>query len=155
MKQYWFNLSLRDRWALAIGVVVVSIYLFYTLVLSSLWTAVDSKAQLYVEKKQTLLWMDSVKNFDINDTKAQKVTNTQFLTIVSTQLKEKSFKTYPFELQQTGTGDVQLTFESVPFNMLMRWLYKLNTTYQFEVKQLKAERLATPGLVKMTIVLSA
>ena len=155
MKQYWENLSTRDRWALVIGGACLLIYLFYILVLSAVWEALEEKDRLHTEKYQTLAWMKKVKDIDTTKKPIQKTSNAELLSILSSQLKNRAFQAFPFQLLQTGNGDIQITFESVSFNDLMNFLYGLNQKYQFEVKQLNAQSLETPGLVKLTIILSA
>jgi general secretion pathway protein M len=58
-------------------------------------------------------------------------------------------------LQQTGAGDIQLTFDAVAFNSFITWLEKINQHYSITLKQFNAERTETPGIVHVMILISA
>ena len=85
----------------------------------------------------------------------ETVDNSQLLTILATQLKEDSTLKFPYQLQQTGSGDIQLTFDAVAFNLFIAWLEKINERYAISLKQFNAERTPTPGVVHVMVLLSA
>ncbi|WP_083852274.1 type II secretion system protein GspM [Legionella tunisiensis] len=62
---------------------------------------------------------------------------------------------FPYQLQQTGAGDIQLSYELVPFNHFLSWLWTLNNNYAIVLKQFSAERTPTAGVVKLQIVITA
>ncbi|WP_229776950.1 type II secretion system protein GspM, partial [Alicyclobacillus cellulosilyticus] len=80
----------------------------------------------------------------------QNLTNTQLLSLLSRKLKNPLFQPFPYQLQQLSGGDIQLSFESVPFVMFMQWLRQLHQTYAFSIKQFNAQRLDASGLAKIS-----
>lgn len=98
---------------------------------------------------------EKVKGQNLRPKSKQAVDNSQLLTILATQLKEHTLQKFPYQLQQTGTGDVQLTFESVPFNLFVTWLTKINERYALTIKQFNAEKTPTAGVAHVMILMSA
>lgn len=152
---YWHNLNERERWMLGIGLISTLLYLFYTLVYSPLVTAVDNKTRQLLEKKETVAWMQSIRKQPTNKTTAQTINSAKLLALIGEQLKQNHFRPFPYQLQQTGAGDIQLSFERVPFNQFLSWLWSLSQSYAISLKQLTAERTDRPGVVKLMVVIAA
>lgn len=155
MKAYWSSLNEREQWFLGLGIGVSLLYLFYLLVYAPLDHAVQNKTQQLLEKKVTLAWMQqqALPNKTLLVTK--KLTNNQLLTAFATQLRTVSFQQSNFKLQQTGNGDIQLSYEQVPFTPFVQWLHAMSEKYAIAIKQLNAERSAAPGMVKLLVIVSA
>lgn len=150
IRTLWFNLSDRDRYMLCIGGVMVLVYLFYLVLYLPLVNAVEWRSQQWTEKKETLSWMQT-------QAKAPKPTQQRegpLLSIFSDHLKETSFSQFPYQLQQAGENTIQLTFEHVPYVDAMSWLQKLNKQYRMTVTELTVERTQTPGVVKLSMVVT-
>ncbi len=154
MKAYWSNLSERDRWALGTGGVFCVVYLFYLLVYSPLTTAVHNKSQQLVEKQETLEWMQKVRVLHKTKKVPQTITSSKLLTVLADQLNTTAFKPFPYQLQQTGVSDIQLSFDHVPYNAFVNWLGSMNEKYTIVIKQLNIERTDTPGVVKLMIIIA-
>lgn len=84
----------------------------------------------------------------------ESVDNSQLLTILASQLKNNKTLKFPYQLQQTGSGDIQLTFDAVPFQNFIQWLAKINELYSINIKQFDVERTSTPGVTRLMIILS-
>lgn len=150
MRNYWEQLSDRDRLMLSIGGIICVIYLFYLLVYCPLTTAVESKSQQWVEKTETLDWMKKIQSQGIN--KVSKMKTDNLLSLFSSQLKQSPVAHFHYELQQMAENRVQLTFDQVPFVSFISWFRKLNQTYSMEVVEFMIEHTPTPGLVKLKVV---
>ncbi|MCP0914191.1 MULTISPECIES: type II secretion system protein GspM [Legionella] len=156
MKAYWNNLNERERWLLGVGFLVCIFYLFYLLLYSPLVNAIQSKKQQLAEKRETLNWMQQVRQqHKAGGRPAERLNNTQLLTAVANQLNTSDVKSYTHQLQQTANGDVQLSFERVPYAVFIHWLWLLNQKYALTIKQFNAEQNDTPGIVKAVVILSA
>lgn len=155
MKSYWQNLNERDRWALGAGVVIVSVYLLYLLVISPIITVLEQKSLQHVDKKQTLAWMTQVRGQQTAITRQKSLSNSQLLSLLATRLKNPEFRPFPYQLQQIGSGDIQLSFDAVPFIPFVKWLKQLNQSYAFSIKQFNAQRIDTVGLAKINLIISA
>lgn len=152
---YWNNLNERERWLTSIGSVTALIYLFYLLIYSPLSTSVSDKSKQLIEKQQTLAWMQQVRQLPLNKKTKRSISNTKLLAIIGNQLNEKSFRPFPYQLQQTGSGDIQLSFERVPYKQFLLWLWTLNNDYAITLKQFTADRSDTAGVVKLLTVITA
>lgn len=155
MNAYWQQLNERERLAIGTCVVAVFIYILYLLVLAPLADAVHQKTRLRAEKQQTLRWMQQVRGQTLSANQPELLTNAELLSLLARQLKRPEFKPFAYQLQQIGSGDIQLTFENIPFNPFIKWLQKLNTTYAFSLKQFKAQRTNTEGVVSLSLILTA
>lgn len=153
MKNYWYQLQTRERLMLGVGVVCCIVYLSYLILYAPLMQAVRTKTQQLHEKETTLFWLKSVQSEAKTHTSHQAVTTGQLLTVLNEQLKEKPFKSYPYQLQQTPNGDIQLAFAEVPFTPVIKWLWTLHEHYRITVKQLNAEQTTTSGIVNLSVVL--
>jgi general secretion pathway protein M len=154
MRTYWANLNERERWIGGLGVACLLIYLFYLLIYSPLNTAVTNGRQQLIEKKETLAWMKDVQHQISNNKKANSINRNKLLTIIAAQLGNKPLQTFPYQLQQTSQGEIQLSFDEVPYSLFLKWLWALNQEYIIVINQLSAERTKTSGLVKLNIVIS-
>ena len=155
MKNYLQNLNERERWTVIFTFIVVFVYGYYVLLYSPLNNKVSQKSEELQEKNQTLAWMNSVRQEAHHQQKKQSVDNNKLLTLLASQLKESDTLKFPYQLQQTGSGEIQLTFASVPFNLFMKWLEAMDSKYVIHVKQFDVEPTDKPGMAKLMIILSA
>lgn len=155
MRNYWNTLNERERWMLIIAGLCLSIYLFYSFIYAPLKNSLAAKSAQLVEKKDTLIWMQQAKAAKHSVATRKNLNNRQLLTLLSDQLKTGHLQKYAHQMEQTSAGDVQLSFNEVPFQTLLTWLENLSKTYVISVKQLNAERTETRGVVKLTLVVSA
>ncbi|KTD35788.1 general secretion pathway protein [Legionella nautarum] len=152
---YWHNLNERERWMAIIGSICMLIYLFYLLVYSPLTTAVSTRSKELREKQETLIWMQQVRQQPRSQKTAQAINNTKLLALIGNQLSSNSLQKFVYQLQQTGSGDIQLSYDRVPYNLFLSWLWALSNDYAISFKQFSAERTDTPGIVKLMVVITA
>lgn len=155
MKTYLSTLNEREKWMLISAILCLILYSYYLFLYSPLSHQVIQKSKQLEEKTVTLDWMKKIKQQNHKPKSKQTIDNSQLLTILATQLKEDSTLKFPYQLQQTGAGDIQLTFDAVAFNSFITWLEKINQRYSITLKQFNAERTETPGIVHVMILISA
>ncbi|KTD21915.1 type II secretion system protein GspM [Legionella londiniensis] len=155
MMEYWRNLNDRERLALMLGGFFCLFYLIYLLIYSPLVTVIKNRSQALTEKKETLIWMRRIKLQYQPNQAGKKISNAQFLALLSRKLADSPVQDYSYQLQQTGAGDVQAAFDEVPFNPFLQWLFALNQEYALSIKELNVERTGSPGIVKLLLVVSA
>lgn len=153
MMQYWNNLTDRERWLLVIGGIVSSIFLFYLLVFLPLVDGVHHKTQLLIEKKNTLSFLINAQKQQKTVKKVHVLKQSQLLTVLTEQLTHSSFNQSMYQVQQTASGDIQLSFDAVPFNPLIHWLWAINQQYSLVIKQLHVERTPVSGVVKIVLII--
>nr|WP_242597687.1 GspM family type II secretion system protein LspM [Legionella pneumophila] len=130
------------------------IYGYYLLLYAPLSNQVNQKSTQLIEKTETLEWMKQVRMQKRSAKRKESVDNSQLLTILASQLKNNKTLNFPYQLQQTGSGDVQLTFDAVPFQNFIQWLAKINEVYSINIKQFDVEKTSIPGVTRLMIILS-
>lgn len=153
MIDYLKGLNNRERTALIIGMVVCFLYIGYLFIYAPLTAGVHRRALILSEKKDTLQWIKQAQAAYQPSKKRITISNTQLLALVS-QALNKQFHGFTYQLQQTGAGNIQLMYETVPFNAFMRWLYTLNKEYAVSIQELIVDKTATSGIVKLTLVIT-
>jgi general secretion pathway protein M len=148
------TLNEREKGMVFVALICLILYCYYLFLYTPLRRQVHQKSSQLLEKTSTLEWMNQVKQ--VGKPKPKKsIDNSQLLTLLATQLKKEFSVKFPYQLQQTASGDIQLTFEAVPFNLLIDWLKKLNEEYALHLKQFNAEYTPTPGVVRSMVLLAA
>ena len=139
---------------LGFGGVFVFFFLLYLLIFAPLINAIQDKSQQRIEKQQTLAWLQAAR-LQYKTTKVPEViSNGQLLSVLAEKLKSASFHRFPYQLEQTGAGDIQLSFVNVPYNAFMTWLWSTRQQVAFSIKQLTVEHTETPGVVKLMVTVS-
>lgn len=152
---YWNNLNDRERMLAVVGGVLALAYLLYLLVFSPLDRAVVNHKQDLTEKIETLDWLQTVDSPSEHQKSQRVLSNAQLLAQIGSQLAKSSFKQSSYQLQQTSAGEIQLSFEKVPFNPFLTWFWSLSNDYAMTIKQLSVEKTETPGVVKLLLNLEA
>lgn len=155
MKTYLNTLNDREKWMVIVAGVSLFIYGYYLLLYAPLSNQVNQKSTQLIEKTETLEWMKQVRMQKRSAKRKESVDNSQLLTILASQLKNNKTLKFPYQLQQTGSGDVQLTFDAVPFQNFIQWLAKISEVYSINIKQFDVEKTSTPGVTRLMIILSA
>jgi general secretion pathway protein M len=154
VNKIWQNLNERERWMAIAAALALSLYLFYAVLYSPISENLTINSEQLLEKVTTLQWMKTVKP-NLAGKSKKTITNSQLLTLLAMELKTTNTLKYPYQLQQTGSGEIQLSFEQVPFQNVIIWLAKLKEDYAITIKQFNAERTPTSGLTKLLVVISA
>ncbi|HAT8180514.1 TPA: type II secretion system protein M [Legionella pneumophila] len=154
MKTYLNTLNDREKWMVIVAGVSLFIYGYYLLLYAPLSNQVNQKSTQLIEKTETLEWMKQVRMQKRSAKRKESVDNSQLLTILASQLKNNKTLKFPYQLQQTGSGDIQLTFDAVPFQNFIQWLAKINELYSINIKQFDVEKTSTPGVTRLMIILS-
>ncbi|CZG22416.1 TPA: type II secretion system protein M [Legionella pneumophila] len=154
MKTYLNKLNDREKWMVIVAGVSLFIYGYYLLLYAPLSNQVNQKSTQLIEKTETLEWMKQVRMQKRSAKRKESVDNSQLLTILASQLKNNKTLNFPYQLQQTGSGDVQLTFDAVPFQNFIQWLAKINEVYSINIKQFDVEKTSIPGVTRLMIILS-
>lgn len=155
MITYWTHLNEREKKMVGAAVIFSLVFVYYSLLYAPLSSGVREKTQLLQEKSSTLDWMKKAQKQKSTTLSKKTLDNSQLLTLLTSQLKDNKRLQFPFQVQQTSTGEIQLSFEKVPFNLFIEWLAQLNEHYYINIKQLNANKTDTPGITHLTLTLSA
>ena len=155
MKSYLNSLNERERWMVLVTGLGLILYLYYLFLYAPISHKVTQKSAQLIEKMTTLEWLKKVRQQSHSTQKKQTVDNSQLLTLLATQLKEETTLKFPYQLQQTGSGEIQITFDAVAFNLFLNWLKNFSEHYAITIKQFNAERSTTPGVSRLMVLISA
>ena len=154
IKIYWGNLNERERVTLIVGIVFCVGYFFYLLIYSPLSSAVQNQSKVLLEKQETYAWMKQVSSQHQLKQAPKALSSSKLLSVLAFQLKSTSFKQFPYQLQQTGASDIQLSFDRVPYTAFVAWLWSINEKYTLAIKQLNIEKTSTAGVIQLTLVIA-
>jgi len=154
LKEYLDELNERERKLVIIGGICLVVFLFYSLIYSPIKSSVSSKKLLLIENKQTLHWMENVYKNHNNFKSPEVLSSEQLLTVLAASLRESNLKDFVYQLEQTSTGDIRLTFPKVPYNNLMSWLWEFCGRYGLSIKTFIASPKSSSGIVVVNLALS-
>ncbi len=156
MKQYWQQLNERERLTLIIGGFFTLAYLMYALVIAPMHNSITEKTQQRQIKAESLAWMTQASSkISQHNTKQQSISNNELLTVIDDELANSDIHRFSYQLQQTSSGDIELSFDQVAFTPFITWLWQFNNKYVFTIKELNSNKTNTSGVVKLNIVISA
>ncbi len=156
LEKLWHQQTEKDKRMLMIGAVVVCLYLIYACTYAPLKSHQKAYQERLKSDRQTLVWMRSVQHFAHTRKKSKEKPNaSELLTFISQALPKTPFKSYLYQLQQTGDKNIQLSYDSVPYNFFLSWLSDLSESHQFSIEELRVEGLDKVGLVKLVLILQA
>ncbi len=152
-RSMWQKLSSRERWMLVGVGVICFLVLFYEGVYGPLMQKLNHQKQQLLIHQQSLAWLQQVHYLAKSPKNIQKIPPNDVLTVLAKQLNASSFKPFPYQLDQTEQGDVQLSFENIAYGLCMEWLWALTQHYVLNIKQLDMQQTKTPGVINVRMVL--
>lgn len=158
MKDWWMNLSLRERQVLTIGGFFVGLFLLYEIIWAPLTNSVINLRRQVQENSSLLNWM---KQADQRvQTLLQKPSQTSnstasLLSTVQTQVNKSPLGTHVTQLRQSESDTVKLTLNAVDFDQLVVWLTQLGKSNGVIVGQITVNPAGGPGVVATDILLKS
>lgn len=151
---YWKSLNEREQGSLGFAGLFCVIYLFYLVIYSPLTSAVTNKNQQLKDKRESLAWMQKIQQQYRQPGKAiQAIDSSKLLSLIASELSKPAFSAFTYQMQQTGSGDIELSFEKIPYNAFIKWLWEISHHYTIHIKELHIEHSETPGLVKLNLLI--
>jgi general secretion pathway protein M len=151
----WEGLNARDRLMLVVGGLFLVVYAGY-MMYAALSHAVLNKTQVLSEKQATLVWMrlaeQENKLLKQGTPGPVRLDAAKGLTVFSEALSQTSFQGFTYQLQQLKEGELQLSFDTVPYNDFLKWLSSMNKRYAFVIQSFDVEKSDVRGLVKLSMV---
>lgn len=160
MKQWWQELSLREKQSVSVGSIAIAIFIIY----SWIWSPLDHKItsmRTQIEQNQKLLaWMQAADKQLANSAKQIQSTSTtstskSLLSIAQNQIKQSSLSNQSYQLRQAESDSVQLSFKQVDFDKLITWLSDASRQQTLMISQLTVAPSDTPGIVSAELQLTS
>jgi len=151
---YWKGLTEREQklmWGLLGAMALFLPYLIHL----PLSHAITEQTRALHEKKATLAWMQaSNKTWQSapDADKPKQLGVTEALSVISHALDASSMHAFAYELTQLEGNTLQLSFEKVPYQPFLDWLFKMESKYNFNIQSLRAEKTETTGLSRLQVV---
>ncbi len=155
MKAQWQQFNEREQGAILISGLFLIAYLSYASFFSPLSKMVTTAQKRWHEQTVTLTWMLHVQQNYHEEKKPQKVASSNLLSILTEVLDQASFNRFAYQLEQTATGDIQLSFENVPYNGFMEWLRDQSAQYTLSIKNLDVTKTNINGVVTVSVIFGA
>ena len=152
MKAQWQQFNEREQIAVVGAALCLIFYLFYALLFSPLTTAVANARKQWQEKNNTLIWMRHAQQNYSQAKSPQKIAAGNLLSLLTQVLKQASFHRFPYQMAQTASGEIQLSFDEVPYNAFMEWLKDQSTRYTLTIKNLDVSKTTVSGVVKVSVI---
>lgn len=151
IKEWWDNLSLREKQVMFFGGIIVTLALFYLIIWAPLSNAVASYRHEVEENGKLLAWMKEADHEmqNMQQTAKHKTSASSLLSLVQKQLAIASLTTT--QLRQGDNGEIQMSFQNVAFDKLIQWLVAANQNQHLSIVHMSVTPTATPGLVMATI----
>lgn len=153
LKEYLEEINDRERKLVFIAGAFFIFFLFYSLIYSPITSSVTNKKNILLENKQTLQWMEDVYTKNKNFNSQVVLSNDRLLAVLSNSLRMSNIKNFTYQLEQTSTGDIRLSFANVPYNNLINWLWMFCGKYALGIKTFSATAKGTNGIVSVSLVL--
>lgn len=158
MKEWWINLSLREKQTVCLGSIAVFILLIYSLCWSPLNNKVTTMRSQIQRNAQLLAWIQAAdKQIKLAEKTLQKPadSSTSLLSTAQQLINDSALSSQLTQLRQMDTDSVQLSFKEVDFDKLITWLTQANKTDRLVVSQLAVAPGHSPGIVSAELILKS
>jgi general secretion pathway protein M len=156
MKHWWLGLSQRDRRILLLGGLLLIVILPYALI----WLPLNDRAERLAEAVQAqradVAWMQQAARqlgAAPASASADPDTNQSLLSVIDRTVREGALTGTVRRVQPEGASTVRVWLEEAPFDDLMGWLGRLESTHGIRVTSLVVDRQAAPGRVNARLTL--
>lgn len=154
MRDWWLNLSLRERQTLSVGGVFIVLFLLYEIIWSPLSDSVSALRTRVQQNGVLLAWMEQADQHMHALTKISTTPSTaSILSLVQTELKKSPFAQHVGQLRQGENNTVQMTLQKVNFDQLITWLTMLWKTNGLIATQVSIMPSAGAGIVSAEVIL--
>jgi len=152
MKQWFNQLTPRERRALMIGAVALGGILTYFTLWAPFVTAHTQLENIVAAQKNTLQWMQAAA-LQVQQLRHQSRTSPahkqSLLSLIDQSTLGKAHK----RIEPKGDREIWVNFEQVSFTELMQWLGQLYNQHQVQISTISIERLDTSDRVKVRLIL--
>ena len=159
MKNWWNNLSERERWIVGGGGTLTLLFLLYALVWHPFHTNLLNLRQTVAAQRQDLAWMRQAA-LEVKRLSASPVTATarqgnpqSLLTLVDQTARAAGLGPVMKRIEPQGEDKLRVQFEQVNFDQLVRWLGSLEQEYGVTSASVSLDRQAEAGRVDARLVL--
>jgi type II secretory pathway component PulM len=160
MKEWWINLGLREKQTLSVGGLFLILLLLYEIIWAPISNHNDNLRSEIARNQKLLIWMQEANQRAETMQKMLQSTSSAKTSAALLNLLQKEIKTSPFEnnllqMTQAENNAVQLSFQKVNFDALIKWLTVLWKNQGLTVKQITVTPNGPLGVVDVTVQVMA
>lgn len=158
LKEWFASLQPRERLAVGVAGVLVSVMVIYVLGLAPFFRAVNTLEQSVATKKSDLAWMRG------NAPQVQMLAASQpqvggtgegLVLVVDRTAREAGLgESLTGQTPNSDNTSVRVTLQDAAFDMLIVWLTGLQSTQGVTIESASINKAAQPGLVNVTLELN-
>lgn len=157
MRAWWDGLQQRERLMVGVGGSLLALLMLYLLVLEPAVMALEGMRERVDQQKELQLWMrDSqvrIRALEANQRTAPVRDNRSLFTVIDQEIRRHNLGTSLTSLEPSGTDQVSLGFDAVPFDQLVYWLDQMETQGVALIDSLAISRGEEPGKVEARLTL--
>jgi|GEM_PF-2039228 len=157
---WWQQLALREKRALILGGIAISIFIIYQAMWSPLLEQVNLLRKQFKQDQLTLVWMQAadvaMQKMNKQNTDKSTLTPIALLSELQKQIEQAGMQQNVKQLKQTNNEAVELQLQKVEFDAVMQMLLSVMTQYQVVITQMSAAAEGkTRGVVNVEIRLTS
>jgi general secretion pathway protein M len=157
MKDWYFGLEPRERLVVTAGAVVVTLLLFWGLVLSPIYGASAATAQRVDEKRATLAFLRTaaaeLAGAPALAAQGPDMSGQSLVVVVDRSARSAGLGGALTRNQPVGEDGIRVRLENAAFDALATWLGTLNSSAGLTIETASFERAPDEGRVNATLTL--
>lgn len=159
VKEWWSNLSLREKQAVAAGGSLLGIFILYQFIWSPFLDNVASMRKRINSDQKLLVWMEEadkkIKKIE-GETKTQgkMISPVVLLGLIQKQINSSGLERSLTNLKQASTNSIELQFQKVEFDKLIKLLTTIIKAHGVTISQMSVTAETAPGIVNAEIVIT-
>lgn len=160
MKDWFLNLTQRERTMVQAAAVVVLVFVFYMIIIEPISTSYAKKKQNVATATETLEWMRTAaqevkqlsggSNLSVRPQGKQQV-----LSLVDRSARKAGLAGVMKRVQPEGDSGVRVWFENAAFDELVKWLATIESDHGLSVNEINVEQTESTGLVNVRVFLES
>jgi len=158
LKEWWINLALREKQAVMAGSILLGLFIVYQWMWTPYLNHIASMREKITHDQKTLLWMQSAdqaiqKVESKSIAKNKPVSLVVFLSQMQKQIKQSGLGQFLTQLKQSGNESIEIHFQKVEFEKLIKFLTTVMKTYPVSISHLTLVAADSSGYVNADIVI--
>jgi general secretion pathway protein M len=157
MKEWFFGLEQRERLAVAVGAVLLAVFLAWGLLLSPLYGASAATANRIEAKRNTLAFLrDAAAEIAATahlPAGRPDLAGQSLVVIVDRSARDAGLGGALTRNQPVGEDGIRVRLENAPFDSVARWLAALDASAGLAIESASFDRSPDEGRVNASLVL--
>ncbi len=150
-------LNSRERTLVIAGGCVVVLTVFYLLLLSPFYSAIDGRARRVAAKQADLAWLQGslaeVQALAASQPQAAGPIGESLVVLVDRTAREAGLGTSLTGQTPAGDTGIRVRLETAPFDSIVGWLGVLQQQYAVSIESATIDRTPAQGVVNATLTL--